>query len=126
MSIPKIMPKVLVVDDSEIAREVAALTLEEQGYQVVTMDSPLGFSNTLRKEQPDLVLMDISMPALQGDKLVELASRNVPAGCSIVLHSDRPEEELARLSAACGAKGFIRKTGDAREFLRLVQKFIAK
>ncbi len=120
----ELKPKILVVDDSDIVREMLTLTLEEHGYQVTSMGSPLGFSNMLRKLQPDLVLMDVSMPALQGDKLVELALRNKPSGCTILLHSDRPEIELAGLAQQCGARGYIRKTGNVAELLRCVEKYL--
>ena len=131
--------KILVVDDSEIALELTRIALEEGGHQVVTTDSPFGFSALLREENPDLALVDVSMPCLRGDKLVEIAHRHVssvPVGefadsppssrrrCPIVLYSNRPLRELRQLAARCGAAGFIQKSGDSEELLREVSRFL--
>ena len=116
--------KILVVDDSEIVREMVSIELEERGFTVVVMESPLGFTSALKREQPDLVLMDVSMPALQGDKLVDLANRSGTPGCPIVLHSDRPEAELQTLVKNCGASGYIRKTSDGNQLAASVDRYL--
>ncbi|WP_169796643.1 response regulator [Chondromyces crocatus] len=102
--------KVLIVDDSSIIREVVRCVLEEEDYEVIGLESPIGFTRALVLEKPDLVLMDVSMPALTGDKLVEITARSGLHHCPIVLFSDRPDLELARLAEECGASGYIRKT----------------
>jgi CheY-like chemotaxis protein len=116
--------KILIVDDSEIVREMVKMMLEDGGYDVVTVDSPFGFNSALRREQPDLVLVDVSMPALKGDKLVEIALRNELHHCPIVLFSDRPESDLQKLTRASGAAGYICKTDDAQLLLTSVAKFL--
>lgn len=115
----------MVLDDSPICLESVRISFEEAGYEVVTLDSPFGFAAALQGHQPDLVLVDVTMPGLQGDKLVEIAVRNgVRAKTVIVLHSDRPEAELRVLAAQCGAAGYIRKTADEAELLRSVARFL--
>lgn len=123
---PKPRRKILLVDDSEIVRETVRLTLGEQGYEVVTLDGPFGFSRALLDERPDLVLMDVSMPALRGDRLAEVAKRSALHTCPIVLFSTHPEEELKALAAECGAAGYIRKTGNADLLLREIERVIAE
>jgi DNA-binding response OmpR family regulator len=118
-------PKIVIVDDSEMIREIVKLTLEERGYEVVTIASAFGFSNTLYKESPALALVDVQMPGLQGDKLAAIA-RARGADCPIVLFSDRPEAELRRLAASAGAAGYIKKTGDMTELVHAVAKFVKK
>lgn len=108
-----IREKVLVVDDSRTAREAVQLILEHAGYQVLLMDTALGVSNIVRDERPDLILMDVNMPALDGDKVVTLLrSRRRDDHTLVLLHSSRPETELAVLAARCGADGFLKKTLD--------------
>jgi CheY-like chemotaxis protein len=116
--------KVLLVDDSEIVREMVRLTLTEHGYTVVTLDGPFGFSRVLLDEKPDLVLMDVSMPALRGHRLAEVAQRSALHSCPIVLFSTHPEEELAALVASSGVTGYIRKTGNADLLLHEIERFI--
>lgn len=115
--------KIVIVDDSEMIRDLVRLTLEQNGYEVVTVASAFGFNNTLRREAPDLALVDVSMPGLTGDKLAEIAVTR-GACCPIVLFSDRPESELNRLALKSGAAGFIRKTSDMITLVQSVQRFL--
>lgn len=116
-------PKLLIVDDSPIIREFVQTILEEE-YEVIGLDSPTGFSRALVQEKPDLVLMDVSMPALSGDKLVEIALRSGLHRCPIVLFSDRSDAELARLVEECGAAGYIRKSQDPTSLSLKLRRFL--
>jgi DNA-binding response OmpR family regulator len=104
--------KILIVDDSEIIRDFVQTVLAEEGYEVIGLDSAIGFSRILVQEKPDLVLMDVSMPGLSGDKLVEIALRSGLHHCPIVLFSDRSDAELTALVDDCGAAGYVRKSQD--------------
>ena len=117
--------KILVVDDSEIVLEATQMALEIYGYEVIVSDTPIGVGALIRDEAPDLVLVDVTMPALSGDKFVELASRRRRHTCPIVLHSDRPAVELSRLAAECGANGYICKGSDPASLARAVARFLA-
>jgi DNA-binding response OmpR family regulator len=116
--------KILIVDDSEIVRELVKVAFEEVGYTVVTVDNPLGFSNVLRRERPSIALVDVTMPALVGNKLVEIALRHRAHDCPIVLFSDRSEKELQQLTRSSGASGYIRKTGDMVALVAAVEKYL--
>ncbi|EYF07866.1 response regulator [Chondromyces apiculatus] len=116
--------KVLIVDDSQIIREVVQFILQEEDYDVVGIDSPIAFTRTLVQEKPDVVLMDVNMPALTGDKLVEITLRSGLHRCPIVLFSDRPDTELARLVEECGAAGYIRKTQDPSNLSLKLRRFL--
>jgi DNA-binding NtrC family response regulator len=116
--------KILIVDDSQIMREFVQTILADEGYEVIGLDSPTGFSRTLVQEKPDLVLMDVSMPALSGDKLVEIALRSGLHHCPIVLYSDRTDAELAALADECGAAGYIRKSQDPSLLGLKIRRFL--
>jgi CheY-like chemotaxis protein len=114
----------LIVDDSEICREVTRVMLESCGYQVVAIDNQFTLGQVLGKEKPDLVLIDVGMPAIRGDQLVEVAKRYRLHKCPLVLFSDRSENELAQLARACGAHGFICKTPDTAVLHKLVKRYL--
>ena len=118
--------KVLVVDDSEIVLDATRLVLEYSGFEVLTSPTPFGTQTTIASELPDLVLLDVTMPALRGDALVEMirASKGVRS-TRIVLHSDRSAGELGELVSRCGADGFICKTSDHDELVRQVKTWVA-
>ncbi|HOX45628.1 MAG TPA: response regulator [Myxococcota bacterium] len=105
--------KILVIDDSVLALEFAKMTLESMGYEVETNPTPFGTQSIIQTRKPDVVLMDVDMPALKGDALCALIKKNPRmAGTRVVLYSSIEPVELARLAKECGADGFIHKTGD--------------
>jgi CheY-like chemotaxis protein len=116
--------KILVVDDSDLCRDLTRMMLEGFGYEVVTLESGLGLSRALGREKPDLVLLDVSMPALQGNQVADVARQHKLHRCPIVLFSDRPAQELSVLARDCGAAGFIPKTSNAEALAQSVGRFL--
>jgi DNA-binding response OmpR family regulator len=121
MSSPK---RILVLDDSETVLEAARDALEEGGFQVTTLNTPALFLRTLQKKHPDLVLVDVSMPMLGGETLVDITRRNRLKQCPILLYSDRPDVELEALVGSCGADGYISKRTRGQAFLDLIHRAI--
>lgn len=123
MSVPNQRKRIVLLDDSDLIRELVRETLEQAGYEVIDTATPFGFSNMLRREKPDLALLDVTMPTLRGDKLAEIAIQH-GVGCPIVLFSDRPEAELDSMVKAVKAAGYIRKTADMDDIVRSVERFL--
>lgn len=103
-------PKVLVVDDNEVCRAVVRESLQQNGFDVVELDNPVGMSSVVNYEKPDIVLMDVEMPAIDGDKAVQILLKHRLHDCKVLLYSGKPAAELARLVRACGAAGFVSKS----------------
>ncbi|MEY4549687.1 MAG: hypothetical protein RL685_5882 [Pseudomonadota bacterium] len=130
--------RVLIVDDNELLLEVAKATLSAAGFEVMTSDSALGFSAALASSQPHVALVDVLMPALNGDQLIELARRqrshrrggreSAKHGpeCVFILHSNLPEADLRDLAQRCGASGFIRKSLRPTELGVQLQDFLRR
>ncbi len=119
--------KVVILDDSEICRATTKLMLEEQGFVVIPLNTPLKFGATLRSEQADIALVDVGMPALQGNQLVSLANRHGLAKlCPLLLFSDRPTAELETLAKQCGADGYISKSADWNAIGESLLQFIKR
>lgn len=109
--------KIVIVDDSKATLAQASATLVEAGYTVVTVDSPFAAASVMLKEQPDLVLMDVHMPALPGDKIVSMMrNRDHLQHLRVALFSSEEPGQLSRLARECGAAGVVHK-GDALENL---------
>src|SRR5687768_13985311 len=103
-------PKVLVVDDNEVCRAVVRESLEQGGFEVVELDNPVGMSSVLSHEKPDVVLMDVEMPAIDGDKAVQILLKHRLHECKVLLYSGKPVGELERLAKSCGACGYVSKS----------------
>ena len=70
------MPKILLVEDNEMNRDMLSRRLQKKGYAVVTaQDGEKGYS-LARSEAPDLILMDISLPAMDGWEVTRLLKAN--------------------------------------------------
>lgn len=118
--------KILIVDDSDLVLEIYKEVLESADFEVITRNTPFGTASIIATEKPNLALIDLFMPALSGDKLVELLrkDKNIQ-DTKLILFSNRPSDELRSISASCGADGFIQKTGDHMEVVRNVRSWIA-
>jgi chemotaxis response regulator CheB len=102
--------KILIVDDSPVILASVRTALEAGGFKVVTTDNPLMVSALVIREKPSVVLMDVNMPNVQGDRAATLMKRvGVGEGTILLLHSDLPDAELKTKVDACGATGYIRK-----------------
>jgi len=119
--------KILVVDDSSSALNLTRHALEGAGYNVLTKREAVLVSHTILHESPDIVLLDVNMPAVSGDKLVEII-RGHPAnaGSLLLLYSSKPADELEALVRACGADGFIQKGPDANLLARQIDMWMGR
>lgn len=102
---------IYVVDDNEVARSVAKAVLEDAGYRVDCFDSGFQLNAAIRDRKPDLILLDVRMPALGGEQVAQILgryefSKNIP----ILLYSEVAEDDLRDLSVLIGAGGFVRKS----------------
>jgi twitching motility two-component system response regulator PilH len=68
--------KILVVDDSPTDRQFMTETLAKKGYQVVTADSGESAVEKAKSEKPDLILMDVVMPGLNGYQATRAITRD--------------------------------------------------
>lgn len=114
--------RVLVVDDDQDQLALAERTLSAYGFDVRTHRSSLGVSNLVRTSAPDLVLLDVNIPALSGDKVLALARAQAPAATKFILFSASDESKLRALARASGADGYISKSVQGEE---LAQKLTA-
>jgi DNA-binding response OmpR family regulator len=107
--------RVLVVDDDQDQLVLAERTLSAYGFEVRTHRSSLGVSNLVRTSAPDLVLLDVNIPALTGDKVLALARAQAPMKTRFILYSASDESKLRALARESGADGYITKSVQGEE-----------
>jgi two-component system cell cycle response regulator len=101
---------VLVADDSEVVRAVLRLELEGQGHSVVTVGDGRAALEACRAYEPDVVLLDVNMPGLDGYGVLEALQadddlRYVP----VVFLTSRDSTESAVAALQAGAQDYLRK-----------------
>lgn len=118
------MPKILLVEDIEMNRDMLSRRLERRGYTVLcALDGQQGLEMT-RKERPDLVLMDMSLPVLDGWEATRRIKadpelRGIPI-IALTAHAMSADEQKAR---EAGCDDFDTKPV---EFARLLEKIQAQ
>src|SRR5687768_4227366 len=85
--------RILMVDDDPMACELVRKALGSHGHSVRSRNVPLGTLADLRGDMPDLLLLDISMPALSGDKLLFLVREIFPR-LKVVVYTAAKKETL--------------------------------
>lgn len=113
--------RVLVIDDDDIARELLTSTLKDAGHDVSELPSAIGASREIFRHNIDVVVVDVMMPDINGDKLARLL-RNNPRGnaLAIVLVSSRPVDELHDLARIATADAVVPKERIREELSRTV------
>ncbi len=106
---PGFRPILIVDDDVAVARGLAR-GLRGRGFDVVISNSPFGVLNLVADLRPSLVVMDVTLPGLDGGEVTQLirADRDLH-GTPIVLFSALEEQELARVANRCRADAYLRK-----------------
>lgn len=118
--------KIMIVDDDLTTLEVLSAILEEEGHTVTKRDTPLGTTHAILQEKPDVVLLDLRMPGLSGDRLAGLIATRRADPPILILHSSSPRVELEALAKRCGASGAIEKTADPAEFRRRFEAIVTR
>jgi CheY-like chemotaxis protein len=110
--------KVLVVDDDPVLLEIVRERLEQAGCIVSVRDEALGTTQVVASDHPDVVLLDVRMPALSGTELLQLIRKRPSAHRTrIILYSSLEPAELDDLVAKTGADGGLSKALRTQDFL---------
>jgi DNA-binding NarL/FixJ family response regulator len=103
--------RVVLVDDSEDFRYLFSMALEREGdFEVVAVagDGAAGV-RTVREHLPDLVLLDIAMPVMDGLQALTLIREEHPDVTVVVLSAFGPDTRAAEQATDLGADGYVRK-----------------
>lgn len=116
-------PKVLLVDDSGLARRGTRRVLEEAGYTVVEAEDGLSALERFSIEKPDVVLLDLVMKGMYGlDVLAKLRELD-PAARVIVVSADIQTSSREMVQAG-GASGFISKPAAPGQVVGMVEQVL--
>jgi DNA-binding NarL/FixJ family response regulator len=118
--------RVLIVDDHPEILEGMKMLLEIEGMDVTTHDSVITLPLILRKADPEVILLDLSLRALSGESFFRLGRERLlrHTDAFVILFSGRPVAELAACAEQFGADGVLPKSEDAMQAVARVKTWI--
>ena len=121
------MPTVLVVEDNPTNMQLSTFLLESAEYHVVAATNAETGLTLARECHPDLILMDIQLPGMDGLQATALlkadaSTRNIPVIALTALAMKGDEERIR----AAGCDGYIAKPLDYKDFLTVIKATLAK
>ncbi len=118
-------PVVMVVDDSITMRKVTSRVLESHSLEVITAQDGIDAIEQLHDRVPDLMLLDIEMPRMDGYQLLEhiradARLRHVP----IVMITSRAGQKHRKKARTAGANGYLTKPYQEAELVEQVSEML--
>lgn len=120
---PEGSPRVLVVDDDDRLREYIRVNLEMDGYAVREAANADEGLEALEEEPPDLILLDVMMPQVDGfEMLRRVHERHGVGAIPVIMFSSKVEEAAA--AAERGAQAFIGKPFDPQQLIDATKQLL--
>ncbi len=119
--------KILVVDDEQDAVDLVAFNLKQSGFQVVTAPDGASALDKVHKHQPDLIVLDVMMPELDGLEVCKLLRKDsATADIPILMLTAKATEVDRILGLELGADDYVTKPFSPRELVLRVRKLLAR
>jgi twitching motility two-component system response regulator PilH len=115
--------RILLIDDSAVARRISRHELEADGHEILEANGGAAGLELIQSNIPDLIVLDLLMPGEKGTSVLEKLHVGHPSIPVIILTADvqqQTREECLKL----GAKAVTNKFRDAGEFRRIVREVL--
>lgn len=117
--------KILVIEDNEMFQKILKKRIEARGYDAVIASDGLEGWGLTKTVQPDLILLDLLLPKMDGHKVCRLVKhdyrlRDIP----VAIFTSRDGEEDADLAKQVGADAFIVKTTRSEIMMSVIDKLL--
>ena len=120
------MSRILMVDDSPTEIAVAKKLLEGKGHTVITANNGAEGVEMAKTEKPDLILMDIVMPDMNGFKATRQISKDPEtASIPVIMMSSKDQETDMEWARRQGATEYLVKPADEATLLATVERLLA-
>jgi excisionase family DNA binding protein len=116
---------ILIVDDDERLREFIRVNLEMEGYAVREAASADEGLQVLDEQPPDLILLDVMMPQVDGWEMLRQVQEHTGVGAiPVIMFSGKVDERAADEARSRGASGFIGKPFDPRSLIESTKQLL--
>jgi DNA-binding response OmpR family regulator len=118
--------KILICDDDPVILRLLQVNLEIEGYQVITAHHGEEAVEKARVEVPDLVILDIMMPRMDGYEACEkIRSQDETSEIPIVFLSAKAQQSDIDKGRAYGVSDYLTKPFDPRDLLEVIERLTA-
>ena len=118
------MPKILIIDDDNDLRQALRVRLEKEDYQVVTAESGSEGLEVAQDVNPNLIVLDVSMPDMDGIQILEKLRRNIVTWEVPVLVLANCDLEARNHSQRVGVTRFLRKPLSPRHLVAEITRLL--
>src|SRR6266446_6863820 len=120
------MPKLLVVEDNEMNRTMLVRRLRRRGFEVVEAENGWEAVAAVQQHHPDLVLMDMNLPALDGWTATRtLKSDRSTAATPVIALTAHAMSADRDHALAVGCSGYVTKPIDLPQLLAVIETFLS-
>lgn len=115
-------PRILIAEDFEENRTALTLILKYAGFDVIAVENGRQAIEAVRQEEPDLVLMDVTLPVIDGLQATrEIRSEEKFERLPIIIVSAHDSDEIRRQAAEAGGSEYISKPFEIAELKKLIE-----
>jgi DNA-binding response OmpR family regulator len=118
--------RVLVIDDSPMTVDLLTGALANAGIEADSAQDLAALDTRLNGQSYELVLVDVNMPEMYGDDVVEFLRVQRGIKATLWLYSDLPEDELKQKTSASGADGYLTKSSGLESAVERINEHLAK
>ncbi|MEU4510556.1 response regulator [Nonomuraea bangladeshensis] len=123
----EVLGKVLVVDDDEVIRQLIAVNLNLEGFEVETATDGQDCLDRVRDVKPDVITLDVMMPRLDGWSTAEkLRAEPDTSHIRVVLVTARAQDDDRRRGLGIGVDAYLTKPFDPAELIEVVRELAAR
>ncbi len=116
---------ILIVDDDERLREFVRVNLEMEGYSVREASSAEEGLAALDEKPPDLILLDVMMPQVDGwEMLRRVQERHGVGSIPVIMFSGKVDEDSLKRATSRGAQGFIGKPFNPQQLIESTKQLV--
>ena len=117
--------KILVVEDEKSLVEMLKMRLEKEGYSVIASYDGKDGLDKAKKENPDLIILDLMLPVMDGYKVCALLKKDSRySKIPIIMFTAKAQDSDRELGLEMGADAYITKPFDAAMLLAKIKELI--
>ena len=118
------MPKkILLIEDEKILSEMYETRLKREGFEVINTRDAEGGLELIKKEKPDLILLDLLLPGMQGQEALKVLkedskTKDIP----VIIFSNYDTPEVRKEAEKYGVRYILKANVTTRDLVELVKK----